>query len=210
MTEDERDPLIDPQVDRATDPASLQALVHPLRLQLLGQLRRHGPATATRLAEVLHVSSALASYHLRQLHAGGFVEDADDDVPAEQRRGGRERWWRAAARSTLVEPTRAGDAADAIVRDYLAVVLEAYFANARTWLDVEPEWPIAWQELDDFSDVQLALTVDEARRLDRELAGVLARYRRHDPAVPLPEGGAIVSVQYQLFPEARQTPPADA
>ena len=208
MPEDDAGPLFDPRLDRATDPVALQGLVHPLRLQLLGQLRRQGPATATRLAELLHVSSALASYHLRQLHAAGFVEDADAEEVADRRRGGRERWWRAAARSTFVPATSSGDAADAIVRDYLAVVLEATFGNARAWLDVEPEWPEAWQQLDDFSDVPLALTPDEMRGLDREISGVLARYRRHDPAQPLPQGSAIVTFQYQLFPEPRQTPPS--
>jgi DNA-binding transcriptional ArsR family regulator len=202
------DPLFDPAVDRTTDPAALQALVHPLRLQLLGQLRRHGPATATQLAAALHVSSALASYHLRQLDAGGFVEDADDDEVAERRRGGRERWWRASARSTWVTSTSTTDsAADAIVRDYLAVVLENGFTNARTWLDVEPEWPDEWQHLDDFSDVMLALTPAEVRQFDHELAALRARYRRHDPAEPLPPGAAIVTFQYQLYPEPRQAPP---
>ncbi len=208
MPEDDAGPLFDPRIDRATDPVALQGLVHPLRLQLLGQLRRQGPATATRLAELLHVSSALASYHLRQLHAAGFVEDADDEEVADRRRGGRERWWRAAARSTFVTATSTADAADAVVRDYLAVVLEAMFGNARAWLDIEPEWPEEWQQLDDFSDIPLSLTVDEVRQLDREIAAVLARYRRHDPAQPQTPGSAIVSFQYQLFPEPRQTPPS--
>lgn len=204
------DPLFDPAVDRPTDPAALQGLVHPLRLQLLGQLRRHGPATASRLAEVLRVSSALASYHLRQLHAAGFVVDADEAEVADVKRGGRERWWRAAARSTFVRSAAGSDAGDAIVRDYLAVVLETYFRGARAWLDVEPEWPEEWQHLDDFSDLQLALTAAEARQFDREVGALLARYRRHDPATPLPDGAAIVSFQYQLYPDPQQTPPADA
>jgi DNA-binding transcriptional ArsR family regulator len=207
MSPDDVDPLFDPALDVPTDPAALQGLVHPLRLQLLGQLRRHGSATATQLAAVLHVSSALASYHLRQLHASGFIVEAEEEEVADRRQGGRERWWRAARRSTWVRSTAGGEAADAIVRDYLAVVLEAMFTNARAWLDVEPEWPDEWQHLDDFSDLQLALTPEEVRQLDRELGALLSRYRRHDPATGLPDGGAVVSFQYQLYPESRQAIP---
>lgn len=207
MAPDGVDPLFDPALDAPTDPVALQGLVHPLRLQLLGQLRRHGAATATQLAGALHVSSALASYHLRQLHASGFILEAEEEEIADLRRGGRERWWRAARRSTWVRSTAGGEAADAIVRDYLGVVLEAMIGNARAWLDVEPEWPDEWQHLDDFSDLQLALTPDEVRQFERELGTLLARYRRHDPATPLPDGGAVMTFQYQLYPEARQAVP---
>lgn len=70
------------------------------------------------------------------------------------------------------------------------------------------EWPDELQHLDDFSDLQLALTPDEVRQFERELGALLARYRRHDPATRLPEGGAVVSFQYQLYPESRQTVPS--
>lgn len=65
----------DPQV-RQLDARSLRGLAHPLRMQLLDALRFGGPATASQLAEKLGESSGATSYHLRQLAAHGFVEDA--------------------------------------------------------------------------------------------------------------------------------------
>src|SRR5688500_779793 len=74
---------------RRLDPTALRVLAHPLRVRLVGQLRAHGPATATILGERLGESSGLTSYHLRVLEQHGFVADAVDHP-----RKGRERWWR--------------------------------------------------------------------------------------------------------------------
>ncbi|WP_326689161.1 MULTISPECIES: helix-turn-helix domain-containing protein [unclassified Streptomyces] len=72
-----------------SDPGTLKALAHPLRLKILRRLGTSGPATATTLAAVLGENTGTLSYHLRQLERGGFIED-DPDRSA----GGRERWWR--------------------------------------------------------------------------------------------------------------------
>ncbi|WP_433544743.1 ArsR/SmtB family transcription factor [Streptomyces sp. CA-294286] len=81
-----------PQGDRVLDPerdaAALKALTHPLRIELLGLLRQHGPATASELAARTGESSASASYHLRVLAKYAFVAEAEH-------RDGRERRWRA-------------------------------------------------------------------------------------------------------------------
>lgn len=74
-----------------SDPGSLKALAHPLRLKILRQLGVSGPATSTTLAAALGENTGTLSYHLRQLERGGFVEDD----PEQARAGGRERWWRA-------------------------------------------------------------------------------------------------------------------
>src|SRR5262245_2459399 len=73
-----------------TDPRALRGIAHPLRLTLIGLLRREGPLTATQAAELLEVSDALASFHLRQLAKYGLVEEAGGGR-------GRERPWRATA-----------------------------------------------------------------------------------------------------------------
>ena len=67
----------------------LRAMAHPLRLRLIGALRKEGPATASMLARMLYESSGATSYHLRILAKYGFVEDEHE------RNRGRERWWRA-------------------------------------------------------------------------------------------------------------------
>src|SRR5688500_10930073 len=71
------------------DLETLKAVSHPLRMQLLGALRRRGPATASELGRELGESSGSTSYHLRQLERFGFVSDADEQP------SGRERRWKA-------------------------------------------------------------------------------------------------------------------
>src|SRR5688572_18830803 len=78
-----------PRLRNIDDAQVLKAMAHPLRLRLLGSLRKDGPATASELGRRLGESSGATSYHLRILEKYGFVEDH-----AERNRG-RERWWRA-------------------------------------------------------------------------------------------------------------------
>ncbi len=72
---------------RKVDTASLKALAHPLRVQILEMLSRYGPQTACSLAELLDESSGATSYHLRQLAKFDFVHEVQGRGTA------RERWW---------------------------------------------------------------------------------------------------------------------
>lgn len=210
-------PLFDPATDEVTDAAALAALAHPLRLRMLGLLRRFGPSTASRLADRVGESSGLTSYHLRQLAEAGMIIDAGPaDLEHVELNGGRERWWKAARRSTYTVLAPPGDdAAAAASSDYLRAVIAANHENARNWLSVEHTWPQAWQSCTDFSDIPLRLTLAEAATLTRELAALLARYRRFDvSAAPgtgdIPADAVGVTVQYQVFPFPDQDPPAVA
>ncbi len=212
--DDPGNPLFDPAQDVVTDAVALAALAHPLRLRLLGLLRRWGPSTASRLAARLGESSGLTSYHLRQLAASGFVTDASpDDLAHVEQSGGRERWWKAARRSTYTGPAPAGDdEAAAVSADYQRAVLAAYTDNAKNWLAVEHTWPKSWQDTSNFSDLTLQLTLDEARRLSDEIAALLARYRRADPTSrpgigDVPADSVAFAAQYLLFPQPDQDPP---
>src|ERR1700736_5177120 len=82
-----------PRQLQLTDPRALRAVAHPVRLQLVGLLRREGPLTATQAAERLRQSPASCSFHLRQLAKHGLVEEAGGGR-------GRERPWRATAMFT--------------------------------------------------------------------------------------------------------------
>lgn len=208
-------PLFDPGRDRVTDAAALGALAHPLRLRMLGLLRRYGPSTATRLAERTGESSGLTSHHLRQLAKGGFITDADPgDLVGVERSAGRERWWKAASRSTFAQAPPPGDVeAAAVSVEYLRAVLSVYADNARDWLAVAHRYPQPWQDESTFSDVQLLLTVAEAARLREELEQLLTHYRRdQDPGEPnigAPAEAVRYAVQYQLFPRPDQLPRPD-
>jgi len=66
--------------------SALRVLAHPLRLRMLSLLTG-APFSAMELSRELSISHALASYHLRQLHAAGVIELAE----VRPRNGGRER-----------------------------------------------------------------------------------------------------------------------
>lgn len=172
-------------------PASLKALAHPVRVQLLGLLREHGPATATGLAERSGESSGTTSYHLRQLAAAGFV------VEDEARGNGRERWWRAAQEATRLDADRMDDdpGTAAAVDAYLHAVAQHHAARLADWLATARSWPRRWQRVGDLSDYRLSLTPAELERLNAELEAVVESYRR-EPR----KGDAQVQVQTAAFP----------
>src|SRR5215471_3448657 len=93
-----------------SDPKTIRALAHPLRLDLLQLLGSSGPATAAQCGRVLGVSQASCSFHLRQLAKYGFVEDVG---PGRDR---RERQWRALHSRLSV---RIGTGGDGIVRQQI-------------------------------------------------------------------------------------------
>ncbi|MBO0826789.1 MAG: helix-turn-helix domain-containing protein [Streptosporangiales bacterium] len=210
MAEDQQRRLpqgFDPERDVMLDVRSLRGIAHPLRTRLLGLLRADGPSTATKLAGRLGLSSAATSYHLRQLAAYGFVAE-------EEGRGKtRERWWRAAHRSTvfdrsaLVTSGENVEEVDALSEEYLRSVIDVYARSASEYLDIEHRLPEEWRDAGDFSDTLLSLTPDEARRLAGEIDAVLHRYRRRD-APDQPAAARPVRVQYQVFP--RFDPDAEA
>src|ERR1700679_3290963 len=68
---------VDAQFRDVTDPKTLRALTHPVRLALLEALALEGPLTATAAGELIGESPTTCSFHFRQLAKYGFVEEAD-------------------------------------------------------------------------------------------------------------------------------------
>lgn len=193
------------------DAAIMQSLAHPLRLRLLGLLRMYGPSTATKLATRVEESSGLTSYHLRQLASAGLVAEAEpDDLAGLQQTGGRERWWKAAHRSTLADlPAEDDEAGMAAMEDYARVALASTSTRAQAWLSASYRWSREWRNTALFSDNQLRLTTDQAMQLQADIAEVIARYPRNDPSQPLPADTAIITAQFQIYPNADQEPPTE-
>ncbi len=189
----------DPHHDVLLDLASLRALAHPLRVRLLGLLREHGPSTATLLGRRVGQSSGVTSYHLRQLALHGFVAE---DV---ERGNQRERWWRAAHRSTWFDSADGGDpAVQALGEEYLRAVAGSYTERMARFLDgsstfravMGPDWDDAWT----LSDTMLALTPQQGRQVVEALTDVLSRFPAAEPGRP-PSGRQRVAVQFQVLPQ---------
>jgi predicted ArsR family transcriptional regulator len=177
-----------------TDPRALRAVAHPIRLKLVGLLRREGPLTATRAGEFLDESPASCSFHLRQLAKYGLVEEAGGGR-------GRERPWRATALFTSW-PGATPDPELAAASDLLSrVVAERYFEQLMRWVDMRADEPADWQEAEVFGDRMLYLTSAELAELGRELDALLDRYVERTAAHELrPEGSRLVTFIRAAFP----------
>ncbi|MGD9737039.1 MAG: helix-turn-helix domain-containing protein [Solirubrobacterales bacterium] len=186
-----------------TDPRALRAVAHPIRLELLGLLRRSGPLTATEAAARIDESPASCSFHLRQLAKYGLVEEAGGGR-------GRQRPWRATAPLTSWSP--AGDDVDR--REATAmlsrVVVERYFEQAIEWLGRRHGEPREWADVSDIGDRVLYATPEELQELDARITALLDRFldRLEDPG-KRPAGARPVNLIQLVFPIAEEAPPPD-
>jgi DNA-binding transcriptional ArsR family regulator len=177
-------------------PRGLRALAHPVRLRMLGMLRLEGPATASGLAGRLGLNSGATSYHLRQLAEHGFVVDDPD------RGNARERWWRAAHRTTHVPTDDGGDdAARDATNAFLQAAAVTYNRQIQQAVEDQSTLDGGWRRASDFSDWSLRLTPEEAHSLVRELHAVLDRYRPWRPDnEDAPADAGLFRVLLQAFP----------
>jgi predicted ArsR family transcriptional regulator len=194
----------DPTSDVVLDSRSLRGIAHPLRVELLRRLREDGPSTASRLAEKVNTSSGATSYHLRQLALYGFI--VEDETPTGSARQPRERWWRAAHRSTQFDTSAVvGDPADeASAEVYLRSVVQAYARRMVVALEEGPSLP-EWRDTGTFSDWSFVLDPSRTTELLDEMAAVLQRYAV-EPELEPTDGRRPVTVQLQVFPRPGWTP----
>lgn len=189
--QDPQDPAL-----HSLDARSLRGLAHPLRMRLLNTLRRNGPATASQLAARLGESSGATSYHLRQLAAHGFVEDAPEHGK------GRERWWKAVHKGVRFD--------DALLRDrdpevrgaadlFLHEVANQHTQEIATWLGTGDDWSEDWRRASDLSDWTLRLTPGLAEELIHRMHDLVESYRGKAPAPGTPDSEQV-RVHTHAFP----------
>ncbi|MDH6132188.1 DNA-binding transcriptional ArsR family regulator [Kitasatospora sp. MAA4] len=185
------------------DAKGLRAMAHPVRVQLVGLLRRHGPSTATLLAERMGLTSGATSYHLRQLGAAGFV--AEDT----ERGNARERWWRAVHEITSLDDIDLVEREPEAALAYMQSVTAVYTMRTQRALGEFQTMPRPWQEVLDITDWSLLLTPQEARSLGEELHALVSRYRRDsaEGAAQAPAGAERVSLIAHLLPEPQTEQP---
>ncbi|MEU6376972.1 helix-turn-helix domain-containing protein [Streptomyces sp. NPDC046909] len=182
---------------RKLDARSLRGLAHPLRMELLSALRRHGPATASMLAERLAESSGATSYHLRQLAAHGFVEDAPE------RGKGRERWWQAVAQGISVTEDLLQSPDPAVrgaVDTFLHEIATDHSREVSTFVATRDEWLPEWSNhAMDLSDFTLRLTPDRSRELIAKMHELLKSYDTFEADKDNPEAERV-RIHTHLFP----------
>ncbi|GAB3624733.1 hypothetical protein GCM10027418_28180 [Mariniluteicoccus endophyticus] len=143
-------------------PDQLRGLAHPVRLKMLGLLRTDGPQTATGLAAQLGLNSGATSYHLRQLATHGFVVEAPELGTT------RERWWRAAHRSTRVE-----DSTSPAAGAFLQTVVVRHTQVLQESAEEFDELPDVWKQASTHSDWMMRLPPSRARALVLQISDLL-------------------------------------
>jgi hypothetical protein len=178
-------------VRTVTDPVTLRALAHPLRLTLLDLIDREGQLTATRAAELTGENSANCSFHLRQLAKRGYVERA----PAAD---GRERPWRRAVAGARV-PTTVDPGLPAAAAAVGSLVVQRLAGDAVAFLG-QGAGDVAWQDESLLTDDTLHLTPEELAELSREIGAAIERRAWARSPRPRTDETRPVRVAALLFP----------
>jgi DNA-binding transcriptional ArsR family regulator len=156
---------------RVGDAATLRALAHPVRLQLLEELLQYGPATATELAERIGDTQANCSWHLRQLHKYGLIEEAEG-------RKGRQRPWQFVRQTVSLDvwgnaPDSTGGPAGEAMWD---VLMERELHALREWRTAKHQETTTWREAASEWQTWGWLTATELANFTRELDELADRY----------------------------------
>jgi DNA-binding transcriptional ArsR family regulator len=176
-----------------TDPDVLEALAHPVRLDLLSYLMSNGPATASTCARAVGDTPSNCSYHLRTLARHGLVERVESTDR-------RQRPWRA----TITGFDLNLDAAPASPEGRgAAAVLAASLALEqrllRDYLSQRDAVPAPWRDADLASSYTLRVSPSEladlGEQLDALIRPLIAAVR-----TSAPEDAALVNVDLFAFP----------
>jgi DNA-binding transcriptional ArsR family regulator len=185
-------PQTPPGEHAVVGPDALKGLAHPLRLRLIAELNARGSATASQLGEALGESSGSTSYHLRQLHRHGFVEEDPERGTARERvwvprKGG----WSVPVLDLAEDPATA-PGADMVMQAQLAL-------DQRRVADVMAhahEWPEEWRDTPVRRDTHVTLDAAQTKSLQHELEAVVERYKALAPG----DGARRVSLVYMVMP----------
>jgi DNA-binding transcriptional ArsR family regulator len=180
-----------------TDPEVLEALAHPVRLDLLGYLMASGPATASACARAVGDTPSNCSYHLRTLARYRLVEPVESSDR-------RQRPWRATI--TGFELDQGVDPATPSGRGTAAVMAASVALQQRLlrdYLSHRDAVAAAWREVDLASNYTLWISPGELRvlgeQLDALIRPLIATHRESAPA-----DAALVEVDLFAFPRTEE------
>nr|WP_221379967.1 helix-turn-helix domain-containing protein [Actinoplanes polyasparticus] len=185
--------MTDPQKLKVTDPRTLRAYAHPLRVRLIGLLRSEGPMTATQAAAALDDNVPNCSFHLRQLAKYGFVER----VPGAD---ARERPWSATARTTAWDDDSDDPAMRAAADQLNSVLLGLFTQRAQDYLAVRADEPTEWRAVAGFGDALVHVTPAELLELLEHMDALTARFseRATDPTTRPPGSRPVELIQMAI------------
>lgn len=180
-----------------SDPQTLRALTHPIRLALLEALELEGPLTATQAGELIGEPPNTCSFHFRQLAKYGFVEEAG---PAP----GRNRPWRRKTHQMHFTDVHEDAETAVAARELDRTLRDFYFARLERFYAARADFPRHWQETTGGSEIVVHVTPDELRAIDEEVMAILDRFRERtaDPA-RRPAASLPIEVLFFAYPLRR-------
>jgi DNA-binding transcriptional ArsR family regulator len=179
------------------DSRALRVLAHPLRARLLSELRLHGPANATALANKLGTNTGATSYHLRKLAEVKLVVETDQGT-------GKQRFWAAAQDSHGWRDTDTDDPDALAASSWLRQHYWQHFAERFLyWEQVRQSWPAEWQDAATMSDAIVELNTEQLGELMDELYALALKYREMEPG----EGHRQIVVNLFAMPAEPESRP---
>jgi hypothetical protein len=183
-----------------SDPQTMRALTHPVRLALLEALELEGPLTATQAGELIGEPPNTCSFHFRQLAKYGFVEEAG---PAP----GRSRPWRLT--TYRMHFTDLHDDPDTAVaaRGLDRLLRERYFVRLAAFYASRADYPPEWQETTGASQARIYVSPAELKAIDAAIMATLEPYWERNanpelrPADSLPI--EVLLFAYPVLPPGR-------
>jgi DNA-binding transcriptional ArsR family regulator len=179
--------------EQITDPQTMRALAHPVRLALLEAIRRDGELTATRAAELLDESPGNMSWHLQTLAKYGFIEEASGGK-------GRSRPWKLVAQTHSFTSDPNDPQSDAAGGALVNQLLERGFEQSRQWLAGRHEYSSEWQNASFFAESLTYLTADELSAVGEEIRAIYERYDARAQKQSRPAGALPIRLVAQGHP----------
>lgn len=166
----------------------MRALANPVRLGLLDDLRREGPATAAELSSDLGASRSTVQESLEELDRFGLVRRTD------------EARWEAVGKGFVFESPHDLEG-QAAARQLSNAMLLRYVDLPRQWVaDDEPRLDADWIRATGLTNTRAVVTPDELRGLQEGLEGLLQPFITRDPS-EAPAGAGPARVLSYFMPE---------
>ena len=183
-----------PAMRELTDPSTIRALTHPVRLALLEVLATEGALTATEAGELIGESPTTCSFHFRQLEKYGFTEVAATGP-------GRQRRWKIAQLGMNFSDTTDDAELNIAATSLSRLVTDRAIARMQQFQDTKSNFPKEWQEVSESTEAVLFVTPSELSELNEQVLAVLMRYHSRLTEIDQrPEGSLPVEVLVFRYP----------
>ncbi len=183
-----------PEMRELTDPKTMRALTHPVRLALLEALAIEGPLTATQAGELIGESPTTCSFHFRQLAKYGFVEESGVGP-------GRQRHWKSANVGMNFSDVNDDPETSIAAKSLERLVFDRAMARLQAFYATKSSFPVEWQGAADSTEAVIFVTPEELTAFNVQCLALLHKFHdRIGDAALRPPDSLPVEVLMFSFP----------